>query len=57
MLGASLLFWAKKSKTQHPLKKREYFVTNILFSKKNSEKKNHKLFLKENIATIITTTD
>jgi DUF438 domain-containing protein len=35
----------------------EYFVANILFSKKHWQKKIHKLIFKENIAIIITTTN
>jgi hypothetical protein len=38
--------------------KRGYFVKDDFFSKKHSQKKrNHKLLLKESIATIITTID
>jgi len=35
----------------------EYFVTNILFSKKHSQKEKYKLNFKENIAIIVATTN
>jgi len=54
-LGAKNKFGQKSSKRQHPFFKREYFVASIFFQKK-IHKRNQKLFFKENIATIITTT-
>jgi len=57
MLGTSVFFGAKNLQKATSFFKMEYFVTNILFSKEHSQKKNHKLCFKDSIGIIITTTN
>jgi len=57
MLGASFFFQGENSPKGNIIFFKGNILSQIFFSRKHSQKKNHKLYFKESIATVITTLD